>query len=403
MTCVGIDLPPGLPADVGEEMAKRACYCDTRIVGCRFDPKDHRLHLRVNNGTRPEELVGKVERLVNQMSSERLSVTPAVVKQRQGSHNGYDPNPVADLIESGELTEEGVGVVGRSGRMLSLLERFDKLVTRIAVEAFGAELRDYNVLMPSDYLRRAGYFTSFAHSLTFAFHLREDLDCLETFATRHREGEDLKLEALDEITTPEYCLSPAVCYHTYGAMIDHSLDKSDNGLKVQTAGGRCFRYESKNITALDRLWEFSMREIIFVGEKERVLAARRRSMEIIWRLVERLDLTASLETASDPFFATDFRSLRFFQLANELKYELRLPINDTKSVASASFNYHEAFFGDNFGIGTASGKNAHTGCAAFGLERLVLASMAQLGYDLTCDRLGAIEANLSELLEGDPL
>ena len=400
MTTISIDLPPGLPADVGEEMAKRACYCDSQITGCRFDPKDNRLRLSLSNGARPEGLIVKVERLVNQMQSERLSVTPTVVRQRTGHTDSYDPELISKLTDSGDLAQEGTGVVSRSGRFLSLLQRFDRLLTRIAVEAFGAEVRDYNTLMPAEYLRRAGYFSSFAHSITFAFHLQEDLDRLENFADRHREGADLKLESLDEIATPEYCLSPAVCYHAYGSMIDRRFDESDHGLRVQTAGGRCFRYESKNITTLDRLWEFSMREIIFIGEKELVLDARQRAIDIIWRLIEQLDFTACLETASDPFFTTDFRSLRFFQLANELKYELRLPVDIDKSVAAASFNYHESFFGQDFAIHTESGEQVHTGCAAFGLERLGLAAVAQLGFEQTGQRLDTIETNLSDFLKG---
>jgi len=68
---------------------------------------------------------------------------------------------------------------------------------------------------------------------------------------------------------------------------------------------RCFRYESKNITELDRLWEFSMREIVFIGAKDEVLTAKAESLELVWKLIEILDLTAHIETASDPFFASD--------------------------------------------------------------------------------------------------
>ena len=32
-----------------------------------------------------------------------------------------------------------------------------------------------------------------------------------------------------------------------------------------TAAGHCFRYESRNIRGLERLWDFTMREIIYCG------------------------------------------------------------------------------------------------------------------------------------------
>jgi len=44
-------------------------------------------------------------------------------------------------------------------------------------------------------------------------------------------------------------------------------------------------------------------------------------------------------------FASDFPSLRFFQLANDLKYELKVDISPDVSIACASFNYHERFSG----------------------------------------------------------
>jgi seryl-tRNA synthetase len=400
MTTRHLDLPSSLPPDIGVEIAKRACYCDSRISSCEFDAASSQLRVNASNGQLDDALMDKVSRLVEQMKSERLAITPAVLRTHKGSSTTFNADLLAELIEAGDIFEEGRGVVARSGRMLELLQQVDRLLTKIAVDVFAAEIKEYNVLMPADWLRRAGYFSSFGHSLTFAFHLREDFDQLEDFSARHRDGAELQFDSLDEIHPPEFCLSPAICYHAYGAMKDQALQPSDNGLKVFTAAGRCFRYESKNITDFDRLWEFSMREIIFVGEKEKVTESRSRTLDIIWRLVEKLDLTATLETAADPFFATDFRSLRFFQLANELKYELRLPVSDSKSIAVASFNYHETFFGQNFGIEDQSGEKIHTGCAAFGLERLVYAAVVQRGFDDIIAGLAAIEADLTSITEG---
>ncbi len=321
------------------------------------------------------------------MQSERLVVQPKVIKQRVRENNSFFPDVYEMLCKKGDVYKEGTGVIAKGGEFLALLQAFDLFFEKLGILKYEAPPRTYNTLIPTDWLRRAGYFTSCAHSLTFAFHLVEDLDRLNAFADRHSSNKALHLESIDEIATPEYCLSPAVCYHAYGALEGMQFDDVQDGLKVFTAKGSCFRYESKNITDLDRLWEFSMREIIFIGEKEKVIAARKESMEIIWRLIEILDLTASIETASDPFFSTEFKSLRFFQLANELKFELNLDISEEKSIAAASFNYHENFFGSNFSITSADGSDVHTGCAAFGLERLVYAVYAQIGYENGIERL----------------
>ena len=68
-----------------------------------------------------------------------------------------------------------------------------------------------------------------------------------------------------------------------------------------------------------------------------------------------------------------------------------MPVRDIDTMAVGSFNYHEDFFGDRFGIQTADGSRVHTGCIAFGLERFVHAVLLQLGVDETRSRLQAAE------------
>jgi hypothetical protein len=66
------------------------------------------------------------------------------------------------------------------------------------------------------------------------------------------------------------------------------------------------------------------------------------------------------------------------QLKN-LKYELRMDAGVAGRVAAASFNLHESFFAERFDIRLADGGPAASGCVAFGIERWMLACLAQLG------------------------
>jgi seryl-tRNA synthetase len=47
-----------------------------------------------------------------------------------------------------------------------------------------------------------------------------------------------------------------------------------------------------------------------------------------------------------------------------------------------SFNYHRDHFGTTWDIRDASGEPAHTGCVAFGMDRLAVAMFAIHGIDL---------------------
>ena len=379
METLAIPLPANLPADICTEITKRACYCDTTILKSRYRADSNCLEIDLTGSGASGDIGIKVEHLIGKMQGERLAVTPKILRERARPQGRFVTDAYEQLIARGDIWVSGPGAVARSGAFMDLLNRLDGMLERLAVSQFQAKRHAYNALVPSDWLRRAGYFGSFAHSVTFAVHLNEDYEALERFAARHRQGESPEFEDLAEIAAPEHCLSPAVCYHTYGALMNQELPAGR--ASVYTGQGRCFRYESKNLTGLDRLWEFSMREIVWLGERALVLAAREAAINLSWKLVEALDLSARIETACDPFFANDFPALRFFQLANDLKYELKVDVAPDRAIACASFNYHERFFGSRFGIRAGDGEPAHTVCAAFGLERLLYACFCQHGLE----------------------
>ena len=75
--------------------------------------------------------------------------------------------------------------------------------------------------------------------------------------------------------------------------------------------------------------------------------------------------------------------LKASQRAQELKFELSIPINEgQKPTACISFNYHQDHFGVGWGLETASGETAHTACVGFGMERLTLALFKTHGLDV---------------------
>jgi seryl-tRNA synthetase len=146
--------------------------------------------------------------------------------------------------------------------------------------------------------------------------------------------------------------------------------------------GNCFRYESNNLTSLERLWNFTMREVIFVGSKEFVLDSRETARQRMRRTFEEIGLAYRVESATDPFFIGEFRKQSVFQSAFQLKFEIRarLPFKES-TLAVGSYNYHQNFFGRHLNITLPDGSPAHTGCVAFGLERMAYAFLAQHGLE----------------------
>jgi seryl-tRNA synthetase len=276
--------------------------------------------------------------------------------------------------------EEEIGVFVFGPLVSRLIDFFESRFLMLA-DYFDAQPYRFPTLISAKFLDRVDYFSSFPHSLTFASHLREDLDIINQFAENAAyEGDGLNAPAefFSKINT---LLSPAVCYHLYFSLADHPLP---GGKLVATAVSNCFRYESTNLTSMERLWNFTMREVIFVGPKDFVLENRQKSREFMQEIFEEIGLVYHVETANDPFFVGEFRKQAAFQSAFQLKYEIRasLPFKDS-TLAVGSYNYHQDFFGRHLDITLPDGSPIHTGCTAFGLERMAYAFLAQYGFDQT--------------------
>jgi len=268
--------------------------------------------------------------------------------------------------------------LGLGPLLTRLIDYFESRFLELA-DSFAAAPHRFPTLIPAKYLERVNYFHAFPHSLTFATHLREDLDAIDHFA-QHAACDDHGLNTPPEsFAQVQALLSPAVCYHLYFSLADRPIP---GGQVAATAVGNCFRYEAINLVSLERLWNFTMREIIFVGPKDYVLENREKGRQRMERILEEIGLAYRVESANDPFFIGEFRKQAAFQSAFQLKFEIRarLPFRDS-TLAVGSYNYHQDFFGRSLNITLPDGSPAHTGCIAFGLERMAFAFLAQYGLE----------------------
>lgn len=271
---------------------------------------------------------------------------------------------LATLRARGELWEPTPGVVGLRGRPLALLRQIEGRIAALC----GGETEDEWAVpsaLPLSTLERAGYFASFPHWLTVASHLSEDPATLERVAASN----DPAQAAAEAVVPGTTALPPAVCYHVYAALAGSTIP----GRCVVTAQGCCWRHEGNRLAALERGWSFTMREIVCIGTEAECVAFRDRGVKLTRWLATGLGLDSSVEPAEDPFFAPTSRGRALLQRVKGLKHELRLPIGDGETIAAASFNLHEQFFGKAFDIRLANGEPAYTACVAFGLERWLLA------------------------------
>jgi hypothetical protein len=250
-------------------------------------------------------------------------------------------DPMTELLCQHEWVSAGCETV-LGPRMLALVDWVDSKVVEFATEAGASEL-PVSRLIDRSVLERAGYFESFPASVV------EESD--------------------------GGCMPPATCYHCYAKLAATSLPEP----RIWTCIARCRRNEGKEESG--RLQAFTMREIVFVGSAAWVRERRQQWMDSIIAFAQSLHLVVQLDAATDSFFAGgEARGRKLLQQIKGLKFELRAQMDaEGRPLAISSFNLHETFFSRRFGFRLEDGKDAYSGCVAFGLERWALALSVTLG------------------------
>jgi seryl-tRNA synthetase len=283
------------------------------------------------------------------------------------------PEEVVDALRArGSIWDVAAGVSGLRGAVVSLLREIESALLEIA----RAETADEWVTpagVAFETLERARYFASFPQWLTAASHLSGDEDTLERIASSPSPAS----AARSSLAPADVVLPPAICYNTYAALANSTIASPI----IMTAQGTCWRHEGNRIAALERGWSFTMREIVCIGSERDVKDFLDRAVRRVNALENALGLECELVPASDPFFAPSARGQAALQRIKGLKHELEFRFDDGKRLAIASFNDHELFFGEAFGISLTDGTPAWSGCVAFGLERWLLAILAAHGID----------------------
>jgi seryl-tRNA synthetase len=357
-----------------EEILKQVAHLSGSLRNPRISPDGCRLKFDVpseeaeNAKQHAEHLCALVQRSLRNLQRKVVYRTRAMSRP---------------IIRGTTAPGEGVLMTGRGqvmleGLPLQLFRYFDTALAGLEQHWTTQELLT-PTLIPADVLAKCDYFRSFPNTVTFACHLEPEASVINGFRARHEHRSTIDDGALGDMATPEACLSPAVCYHVYHRNQGVTLPADGIAYSVR---GKCFRYESSNMREMTRLWDFTMRELVFLGSAESVLQDRQRCVDVVGEFLDELGLAAEIRTASDPFYiAPDASSKTYFQLTAETKYEVSALLPNKQRLAIGSLNYHTDFFGRAFDINVEGAGPAHSSCIGFGLERFVCAFLAQYGND----------------------
>lgn len=380
MSSLDVACEPPIPGWLWRDLESRLVFVDEDIVAASVidEGRTMRIGLRpATSGDRQATIASRAKRLLATLAN-AIEPRSRVLEEQRTSPKGCGCDLDASLVASRDLHEEIGGVAVLGPRLAALVDTLDARLLAVA-QAVKALPYRFPALIDPALLERLNAFQYFPHTLGFAGHLRRDLDVMERFSGEARVVGEGVAAPEGSFAPPRALLTPAVCYHLYGYLANQVIAA---GQHVATTQGKCFRHESANLTSLERLWDFTVRELVFVGSPEFVLAGRETVQRLARDFFAALRLDHHVETAHDHFFGSEFRRQPALQSAFELKLEVRATLpHKRKTLAVASYNYHQDFFGRRMNIRLPDGTLAHTSCVGFGLERLAYALLSQHGID----------------------
>jgi seryl-tRNA synthetase len=262
------------------------------------------------------------------------------------------------------------GVYARTGAYEAVVNGLADLISRQREP--GTEVFRFPPVMSRAHIERHGYLKSFPNLLGCVCGLHGSEQDIRAAADRHYRGEDWTTS----LAPNDLVLTPAACYPVYPIVAARG-PVPKTGLIFDVAAD-CFRREpSKDI---DRLQSFRMREYVCIGEAAQIVEFRERWMAKAKAIADQIGVSYTVEQASDPFFGRTGQMMAIAQFEQSLKFELLIPVRSAAPpTACMSFNYHLDHFGTTWGLTDSAGNVCHTGCVAFGMDRLAVALFATHG------------------------
>lgn len=355
-----------VPSKKIDILLERIPYLSEVITGLSYDSKDKVIHMETNvdDQSLPQikELYESFDNLTKSLEDMRV-IKSRVIK----SNENLEINRLT-------LTNEEKIDVHLNESEVTLMDWLDKIFIQIA-KRHGAELREYPTVLSKNNMSRNQYH----------IHFPQNIYVVSSVPHNYKAINDFRQNALNNSLDRSFSfkgdvLQPCICYHCYEELQGESLASR----KVFTGKGKCFRHEIGWRKDRFRQNEFTMREIVFVGDEQWVIKIRNQIMDDVWSLFKKIGLTGKIETATDPFFfSQDLKTKGTYQMMSDAKYELIVTTRKGKNSSIASFNYCQDMLCKKYEIKDQNEVALYSGCVAFGINRWKEAFIDVYGDDIT--------------------
>jgi len=375
-----IEVPVGwsISPSIAENLINSLPFVDEAIIRFSVDAGAGVIRLEIDDADRSDGIIAKVEALAMKHKPIRSGEMVKILFDQSGQPVPCKEDVFAKLVERGDLFEHSPGIFSLGGPFLEMYRTLDRKLMEFALAQHARDVvlpitTSLETLNQADFFKRTPQFAQFMCTL------KSDADAILDFSSRIG-GQDPEFHFHDYLHPPRNMCRSAICLSSYPQFEGRTLSSDD--FCAWTVIGKAFRNEASNVDSLERLFEFSMREIIYFGNREYVAKRLGECMQWFIQLMESFGVQGVIQTANDPFFAEKIQALQFYQLAEQSKLEVRW-VNPWSGnpVSVGSINNHGAHFAKAYNIRVSSDQYATTGCVGFGYERFLFVLLSQFGLD----------------------
>lgn len=367
-------IPFDLDGKIEKQVLYAAAFIHPRITSVFYDAG--KVHF-LSEKPIEEHIIQDGLKKITERFSKGMVFDSEIIFERAKTGNGRGEVEIDELIHAGVISETHKGIFLWREPLSLFLQFLDEAIVQRFARAFDASEEKFPNVISIEKLIKTNHLSSFPEHLNFVNNIQPDLNTLDVFAENAKTNGNLDFINTQIMDIPQLIHNPSTCYHCYASRDGQKIEKN---LAV-TALTSCHRYEGANHTQLGRLMEFSLREVIFLGNPDFVRDTRAECLKQVEKFAHDWEIGGVLQSENDPFFTSDFEIKAEHQRKMKMKYEYRAYISDgDDGLAILSSNLHGLTFSKMFNINSDRGP-VHTGCLGFGLERLLIVLLSQHGKD----------------------
>lgn len=387
MECINIIFDEYLSLSLIEEFEKKIYFISEEIFNFeRIIENDVVVGLKlfINDISKSEQIKNTANNILHKEIIGLRDIQNKKIWETENNNKADGEKILNDLLRLNLVHIHGEGQIGFKEPLVELFNIFDMIFKKISMDIFNGENYRFPTLLKNTILKKVGYFDSFPNLLMFTTRLKNEVSNYENFKAEFNNEdnfEQAKKKLLEYCCIMDYALPPTMCYYVYDMLSNKKIEN-----QCITARGKSFRFENRYYKPFERLWDFTIRETVFLGDFDYVKRNVNSYKLAAIQVAELIGLDGFCETANDPFFLTDNTTNRVnVQKMYGSKYELRLNTNQNHTIAVGSFNLHGQFLSKKFNLfsNEPDQKYIFTGCIGIGLERFMFSFLSQYGVEVS--------------------